>query len=301
LVNWYEHHIGDYDKNTSHLTACEDGIYSRLIRRYYDKEKPLPADVGEVKRLARARARDEREAVDSVLREFFHLEADGWHHDKCDEVIAAFQACEPEREAKKKNEDTRLSRHRAERAELFSVINANGAHRPYNTPIGELRGLVAELQKAPPATNPATGTAAPATQPATAPATLATATQPPLPTTHYPELNTPLTPQGGRRPRKPRVGEPDYTPGFLSFWAVWPRSHRKEAKGACFEKWGLAGCEPLADVIVAHVEHQAASAKWQENDGEFVPKPMTYLNQRRWEGAELLPIEQRSGHSEVAL
>ena len=46
-MNYFEHHIGDYDEATSHLTAREDGIYSRLIRKYYAKERPLPADVEE--------------------------------------------------------------------------------------------------------------------------------------------------------------------------------------------------------------------------------------------------------------
>lgn len=183
-MNWYEHHIGDYDKNTSHLTACEDGIYSRMIRRYYDKETPLPADVNEVKRLVRARARDERAAVDAVLREFFTLEEDGWHHKTIDEAIAAYKAGEPERDAKKKNEDTRLARHRAERAALFALINAAGEHLPYNAPMAEVRALAKKVQESATATATDGETATP---PATAPATPATATQPPPTITHPPE------------------------------------------------------------------------------------------------------------------
>lgn len=198
-VNYYEHHIGDYDKNTSHLTACEDGIYSRLIRRYYDKERPLDADAAEVKRIARARSKEERAAVDAVLREFFHLEADGWHHDKCDQVIAAYQAGEPEREAKKKNEDTRLARHRQERAELFAVINAAGQHMAWNCPIADLRAA-AERIKNGTATLPAS---IPATPAATAPATPATATQSPIPNPHYP---LPTTQDTEKPPKPPRGG-----------------------------------------------------------------------------------------------
>lgn len=189
-VNYFEHHIGDYDKNTSHLTACEDGIYHRLIRRYYDKEIPLPADVDQVKRLARARDKLERAAVDTIINEFFKLEADGWHHKTCDEVIASYQAGEPEREAKKKNEDTRLERHRRERAELFAVINQAGQHLPYNASIADVRALATKVRKAaetPPETPPETvGQAVAAATPATAPATPATATQAPTTNPHPP-------------------------------------------------------------------------------------------------------------------
>lgn len=91
-MNYFEHHIGDYDTATAHLTACEDGIYSRLIRRYYATERPLPAEKKDVARLARARTREERAAVDTVLREFFVLHEDGWRNQRCDEEIARFQA-----------------------------------------------------------------------------------------------------------------------------------------------------------------------------------------------------------------
>ena len=123
-MNYYEHHIGDYDKNTSHLTACEDGIYSRLIRRYYDKEKPLPADVDQVKRLARARDKLERAAVDTILEEFFTLEADGWHHKVCDAVIAAYLAGEPEREAKK------IARAQGRQKREKALVRSEGQREP---------------------------------------------------------------------------------------------------------------------------------------------------------------------------
>lgn len=174
-MNYFEHHIGDYDKNTSHLTACEDGIYSRMIRRYMDKERPLDVDTKEIKRIVRARNREEKSAVDAILKEFFHFENDGWHHKTCDETIAAYQAGEPEREVKKANEDNRLKRHRAERADLFKAITNAGQHAPWNIGMNELRELVKRLPETPLPPLPAT-----------APATLATATQTPIPNTHTP-------------------------------------------------------------------------------------------------------------------
>lgn len=89
-MNYYEHHIGDYAAATGHLTLIEDAIYSRLIRRYYLDEKPLPVDAKKVARLAGARSEEEIAAVNSVLEEFFTLEADGWHNSRCDEEIGKF-------------------------------------------------------------------------------------------------------------------------------------------------------------------------------------------------------------------
>lgn len=91
-MNYFEFHIGDYESAASHLSATEDGIYFRLIRRYYASERPLPAEKKDVLRIARARTREEKTAVDTVLREFFVLADDGWRNPRCDEEIARFQA-----------------------------------------------------------------------------------------------------------------------------------------------------------------------------------------------------------------
>lgn len=184
-MNYFEHHIGDYDKNTAHLSACEDGIYHRMIRRYLDKEEPLIADVPKLERVLRARTKDERAAVAAVLDEFFELRDDGWHNKTCDEVLAAYWAGEPEREVKKANETNRLTRHREERARLFKVLTDAGQHAPWNIAMNELRAMADRVA--------ATAPEAPAPPlPATAPATPATATQTPNTRHQTPDTN----PQG---------------------------------------------------------------------------------------------------------
>lgn len=91
-INYYEHHIGDYDADTAHLSWVEDMAYTRLLRLYYRKEMPIPADVAQACRLIRAASKEERKAVDTVLNEFFVLRDDGWHQDRCDTEIAKYQA-----------------------------------------------------------------------------------------------------------------------------------------------------------------------------------------------------------------
>lgn len=174
-MNYYEHHIGDYAEATAHLTFVEDAAYSRLIRKYYASENPLPVNLQQVQRLVGARTKEEKSAVQSVLEEFFILQDDGWHQERCDRSIAEYQDGEPERVIKKANEDARMKRHREERSKLFSLLNEAGQHAPWNISMTDLRGLVQRFCNAAPAT-PATGNG---NAPATAPATPATATQSP--------------------------------------------------------------------------------------------------------------------------
>lgn len=88
-MNYYERHVGDYLKDTAHLSLLEHGIYGRLLDVYYTREAALPAE--QVARLIGARSKDERAALEIVLQEFFALEEDGWHQSRCDSEIAIYQ------------------------------------------------------------------------------------------------------------------------------------------------------------------------------------------------------------------
>ena len=87
-MNYYSHHIGDYLSATAHLTLLEHGAYRRLIDVYYIHEAPLPADKKQLYRLVGARTKEEKEAVDSILDEFFEEATDGWHQNRCDHEIS---------------------------------------------------------------------------------------------------------------------------------------------------------------------------------------------------------------------
>ncbi|MFY3305261.1 YdaU family protein [Achromobacter xylosoxidans] len=178
-MNYYEHHIRDYDADTVHLSWAEDMAYTRLLRWYYRKEQPIPADLKEACRQVRATTKVQRDAVAAVLREFFVLLDDGWHQETCDAVIAEYQEGAPERYAKKANEENRLRRHREERARLFKILTDAGEHAPWNIRMAELQAMVERISGGNSATAPATQKGEPATQPATAPATPATATHTP--------------------------------------------------------------------------------------------------------------------------
>lgn len=85
-MNYYERHLGDYAKDTAHLSMLEHGAYGLLLDRYYSTELPLPKD--QVHRVARARSRDEKQAVDDVLKEFFLLTDGVFVHSRVEREIA---------------------------------------------------------------------------------------------------------------------------------------------------------------------------------------------------------------------
>lgn len=85
-MNYYERHLGDYAKDTGHLSLLEHGVYTLLLDRYYATEQGIPAD--QAHRVARARTDEERSAVDAVLNEFFRLEENVWVNGRVEEEIA---------------------------------------------------------------------------------------------------------------------------------------------------------------------------------------------------------------------
>jgi len=84
-VNYYKRHIGDYLKDTAHLSLLEHGIYSRLLDVYYTRESAIPD--AQTARLIGARSKDELAALRSVLDEFFVLEDGTWSQSRCDKEI----------------------------------------------------------------------------------------------------------------------------------------------------------------------------------------------------------------------
>ncbi|MGH8032715.1 MAG: YdaU family protein [Luteimonas sp.] len=125
-MNFYKHHIGDYSAATAHLSFVEDAAYSRLLRIYYRDERPLPCEIKAVQRLAGARSKEEREAVDVVLREFFDHCDDGWRSKRADEEIEKAQA------QAETNRQIAVRREAARRATTDTRLVERNEHEPCN-------------------------------------------------------------------------------------------------------------------------------------------------------------------------
>ena len=80
--------------------------------------------------------------------------------------------------------------------------------------------------------------------------------------------------------------------GFDRFWKAWPASPRKGGKAACLAKWAKTYCETQADQIIKHVEWMKTTEQWKKDNGAFIPAPLVYLNQQRWDGAEIPEIKK---------
>ena len=89
-MNYYSHHIGDFNSATRHLTLLERGVYRDLLDLYYDTERPLSTDLEVLARRICARSEQERAALRIVLDEFFQLGEDGYRNKRCDEELEAF-------------------------------------------------------------------------------------------------------------------------------------------------------------------------------------------------------------------
>lgn len=79
-MNYYERYVGDFQRDTGHLSCTEIGAYDRLLDHYYATEAPLPEELGALYRICRAMDKVEQSAVRAVAEQFFPMAADGMRH-----------------------------------------------------------------------------------------------------------------------------------------------------------------------------------------------------------------------------
>ena len=85
----YAFNVGDYRKDTAHLSLLEHGIYRNLLDSYYMNEGPLEADDTKLMRTHCVRSADEQQAYKNVIADFFIAEDGYYRHRGCDKVLAA--------------------------------------------------------------------------------------------------------------------------------------------------------------------------------------------------------------------
>jgi uncharacterized protein YdaU (DUF1376 family) len=73
----------------------------------------------------------------------------------------------------------------------------------------------------------------------------------------------------------------DQPDGFDLVYQAYPK---KVGKPAALRAWKAAKVKPdEVDLILKDIESRKLSRDWQKDDGQYIPNPSTYLNQRRWE------------------
>ena len=142
-MNFYAHHIGDFNTATRHLSRLERAVYRDALDMYYDTEAPL--DGGDFDRLAKrllCRDAEEVAALQFVLEEFFEQQDDGtWAHHRCDREIAKFNVAQVGAGVVKSNEKQRQTRSRAARSAMFSALREVGVEVKWNAKMGDMRRL----------------------------------------------------------------------------------------------------------------------------------------------------------------
>lgn len=80
-MNFFKLYIGDYQRDTAHLSIAEHGAYLLMIQHYCATEKPLPTGKA-LYRMLRAQSKIEHDAIDAVAAEFWRLSGDGLVNDR---------------------------------------------------------------------------------------------------------------------------------------------------------------------------------------------------------------------------
>ena len=91
-MHYYQFNIGDYRKDTAHLSLLEHGVYRQLLDQYYLTEQPINADDAKVMRSLCVRSADEVQALANILSDFFVKTEFGYIHKRCDISIADFHS-----------------------------------------------------------------------------------------------------------------------------------------------------------------------------------------------------------------
>ena len=107
-MNFFKLYIGDYQRDTAHLSLPEHGAYLLMLQHYYATERPLPTGKA-LHRMLRAQDKTERDAIDAVAAQFWTVTEAGLVNERADvEITKAGAQAETnariarEREAKRK-------------------------------------------------------------------------------------------------------------------------------------------------------------------------------------------------------
>ena len=178
-MNFYKRHIGDYLKDTAHLSLLEHGVYTRLLDVYYTRESGIPD--AQSARLIGARGKEELAALKVVLDEFFELIDGTWVQHRCEREIHSAAKPEDQEQGEKSGKAARQQRYRDRRKAMFDRLREHGVAMPYDASMDDLQDALLRVT---------------VTSPVTPETRNVTAT-----ISHKPDsitTTTPHTPQGGR-------------------------------------------------------------------------------------------------------
>jgi uncharacterized protein YdaU (DUF1376 family) len=133
-MNFFKLYIGDYQRDTAHLSVTEHGAYLLMLQHYYATEKPLPIGKA-LHRMLRAQDKAEREAIDSVAAQFWRETVDGLVNDRADvEITKAGAQAETNRAIAQAREAKRKASRASNEQSTNRATNDQPNHNHSQTP-----------------------------------------------------------------------------------------------------------------------------------------------------------------------
>lgn len=129
-MNFYKHYIGDFQRDTGHLSLTQRGAYLCLMHHYYATEKPLPNDHAALCRIAGAIDKAERDAVRVVMGFFMPVDSGLMHKRIEAEIEKAGKQADTNRQIAIERE----ARRKAEREDHEQSTNRATNREPNQTP-----------------------------------------------------------------------------------------------------------------------------------------------------------------------
>ena len=82
---------------------------------------------------------------------------------------------------------------------------------------------------------------------------------------------------------------------FEEFWKAWPKHFRKVGMKQCQAKWKREKLDD-EDKVMQALEAAKKSKQWTQQESQFIPLPMSWLNQQPW-----LDMEEEKGEVNPAI
>lgn len=133
-MNFFKLYIGDYQRDTAHLSVTEHGAYLLMLQHYYATEKPLPKGKA-LHRMLRAQEKSERDAIDAVVIGFWQETDVGLVNERADvEITKAAAQGETNGRIAREREAARKAAREANERSTNRATNDQPNHSHSQTP-----------------------------------------------------------------------------------------------------------------------------------------------------------------------
>lgn len=95
------------------------------------------------------------------------------------------------------------------------------------------------------------------------------------------EITTEKKEGGSEQPKTEKQNE--YPESFEKFWKAYPVCKRKTKKSESFKTFKKYESDFNLDLLLTILEKLKNSKDWIKDDGDYIPAPQAWLNQRQWE------------------